>query len=406
MLQGETWRLALVALRANKMRAVLTMLGVVIGSACIVLVVTVALAGRRYIVGQIEGIGANLVFGGLVDSGTSRPLVPADQVDLADLEAVKRGLPGVITDVAGSNFLPLTIDVNGHERLVNVVGVTEGFDRIRNLEILRGRYFDPDDIQSRTKVCLLTEDLSRRVFPYENPIGKDIRIGELHFSVIGVFRESVATLGQTEITRESVLVPFFVLPYFTGTAYVRTMYATADNSEDVPLATREVEQILKGRHRAGVQYRVENLTGILETAREIALALTIFLVVVALIALAISGIGIMNIMLVTVTERTREIGILKAIGASQYAIRYQFLLEATLISGTGALAGILIAISIPALLNFLLGFFPEAEGITVPVSWISVVSAFVVSCSTGLIFGYLPANRAAKLQPTESLRYE
>jgi putative ABC transport system permease protein len=160
------------------------------------------------------------------------------------------------------------------------------------------------------------------------------------------------------------------------------------------------------RHRVGAQYSVNNLAGVLETARSIARALTWVLVVIALIALTISGIGIMNIMLVTVTERTREIGILKAIGATREAILYQFLLEAFTISGAGALGGIGIAVSIRELVNFFISVFPDVGNITLPISWVSVVLAFVVSCATGLVFGYLPANRAAKLQPIESLRHE
>jgi putative ABC transport system permease protein len=403
---GETWGLALQALRAHKVRAMLAMLGVVIGSGCIVLVVTVALAGKRYILGQIEGVGANLVYANVVNADEPGALTLADQIAPADLDSVKDGLPELVVEAAGTDSLPMTVIVGGRERPINLVGVTEGFERIRNLQILRGRYFGQDDLVSRSKVCLLTEQLARRVFPFENPVGKDIRIGELHFTVIGVFRERVATLGQTEIARESVIVPFSLLRYYTGTEYFQTLYVRADRPENVPMVTREVAEILRGRHRSGTQYRVQNLTGILETARQIATALTLVLIVIALIALTISGIGIMNIMLVTVTERTREIGIRKAIGASRDAILYQFLMEALAISGTGALAGIFIAVLIPALLNFLLGFFPEAGDITVPVSWISVVLAFVVSCSTGLIFGYLPANRAAKLQPADSLRYE
>ena len=138
------------------------------------------------------------------------------------------------------------------------------------------------------------------------------------------------------------------------------------------------------------------------------MALTVLLILVATIALTISGIGIMNIMLVTVTERTREIGIRKAIGAPRVAILYQFLMEALLISGTGALLGIAIAVTIPMMLNIVISLVPElaSAGVHIPVSWVSVVLAFLVSCSTGLLFGYLPANRAARLQPTESLRYE
>ena len=160
------------------------------------------------------------------------------------------------------------------------------------------------------------------------------------------------------------------------------------------------------RHRPGADYQIQNLSSLLDAARKISLALTVLLIVVAMIALTISGIGIMNIMLVTVTERTREIGIRKAIGAPRSAILYQFLMEALLISGTGALAGIAIGVAIPVTLNIVLKLFPAAAGIHIPISGISVMLAFLVSCSTGLLFGYLPANRAARLHPTESLRYE
>jgi len=402
----ETWSLAMQALRANKMRAMLTMLGVIIGSGSIVLVVTVALGGQRYVLSQIEGIGANLISAHVVSSENAGLLTIEDQITPADLEAVKQGLPQLIADAAGTNSLPMTVVVNGQERPVTLLGVTQGFNRIRNLAILHGRYFDSDDMDSRSKVCLLTEDLARRVFPFDDPVGKGIRVGELVFTVIGVFNERVATFGQTEIQRESVVVPFSLLRYYTGTEYFRTLDVQAGRSEDVPVVTSEVSEVLHSRHRGSAQYRVQNSTGILETARQIALALMIVLILIALIALVISGVGIMNIMLVTVTERTREIGIRKAIGATRDAIRYQFLMEAMAISGTGALAGVAIGVAVPGFLNFLISFFPEVAGITIPVSWVSVVLAFVVSCSTGLVFGYLPANRAAGLEPTESLRHE
>ncbi len=405
-LWGEIFQLAMQALRANKMRSALTMLGVVIGTASIVLVVTIALTGQRYILAQIEGVGANLVYAHLVGSGEEGQTVFADRITPADRAAVQRGLPGLVTETAGSNWLSMTMDVGGHDRMVNLVGVTDGFQQIRNLEVLRGRYFDQDDLASASKVCLLTEALAQRIAPIGNPVGRDIQVGELHFTVIGAFRERVATLGESELTSESVLIPFSLIQSYTGSDYFRTLYARADSPEDVPEVTREVGEILESRHRPGAHYRVDNLSGILETARNVAWGLTVVLVLVALIALAISGIGIMNIMLVTVTERTREIGIRKAIGATRDAIRYQFLMEAVVISGMGALAGILIAISIPALLNFLLRFVPDASDVSVQVSWVSVALAFVVSCSTGLLFGYLPANRAAGLEPARSLHYE
>jgi putative ABC transport system permease protein len=394
------------ALRANKMRAVLTMLGVIIGSGSIVLVVTIALGGQRYVLSQIEGIGANLVSAGVVNPGEAGTLTVEDQISPADLEAIKQDMPQTVAEVAGTYALPMTVILNGQERPITLVGVTQGFNRIRNLAVLRGRYFDSDDMDSRSKVCVLTEDLARRAFPFDDPDGKDIRVGELQFTVIGVVKERAATFAQTEIKKESVIVPFPLLQYYTGTSYFRTLDVMADRSEDIPQVTSEVSEILRSRHRSGARYRVENSAGILETAREIAFALMVVLILVALIALVISGVGIMNIMLVTVTERTREIGIRKAIGATQDAIRYQFLMEAMAISGTGALAGIAIGVAIPVVLGLLIRFIPGADDITVPVSWVSVVVAFVVSCSTGLIFGYLPANRAARLEPTESLRHE
>jgi putative ABC transport system permease protein len=398
----ETWQLAVQALRANKVRAMLTMLGVIIGSACIVLVVTVALSGKLYIIGLIEGIGANLVYASVIHSGA---VTVADEVTPADMEAVKSSIPNVV-EAAGTNDIALFTSVDGQEHPVYLVGVTAGFQKIRNLLVLQGRYLDQDDLRTQSKVCLVTPVLANLLFPSESPLGKDIRIGELHFTVIGVYRERVSSFGLSELRPESVIVPFKLIKYYTGTEYFKSLYVQADKPDDVPMLTTQVEQILLSRHRSGARYRVENLSGILETAHSISLALTVLLILVALIALTISGIGIMNIMLVTVTERTREIGIRKAIGARRDSILYQFLMEALLISGTGALVGIVIAVSIPIIINSFIRFIPDLRGVTIPVSWLSVLLAFIVSCSTGLLFGYLPANRAARLHPTESLRYE
>ena len=404
-LWSEIFQLAIQALRANKMRSTLTMLGVVIGTASVVFVVTIALTGQHYILAQIENVGANLVYARVVESGDAAPPL-ADNLTEADREAVQKGLPGIVVGTAGSSWLSATMDVNGHERVVNLVGVTDGFRQIRNLDVLTGRYFDPDDLDSGSKVCLLTQALAQRIAPVGDPVGRDVQVGELHFTVIGVLRERMDVLGESEISRESVVIPFSLIRSYTGSSYFRTLYARADKPDDVATVTSDMAEILQGRHRPGARYRVQNLSSILETARSVGMGLTVVLVLVALIALAISGIGIMNIMLVTVTERTREIGIRKAIGATRDAIRYQFLMEAMVISGLGALAGILIAISIPPLLNFLLKFIPEASDVSVQVSWVSVALAFIVSCSTGLLFGYLPANRAAGLEPARSLHYE
>jgi putative ABC transport system permease protein len=394
----ETVSVAIDALRANKLRAILTSLGVIIGSASIVLVVTVALTSKQFVLSQIESIGSNLIQVELVTRPeAAQPL--SYEMTLEDMEAAK-SIPNVI-EVAGTRELPMTVVVNGVERPVNLVGVTEGYQVIRRLLVLRGRYLDAADMETRSKVCLITTQLADRIFGQENPIGRSMRMGELTFTVIGVFRERVETFGLSDIQENTVILPFTLMKYYTGMEVVRLLDVQAARAEDVPSVERQVGQLLRSRHPAEAEYKVLTLTAILNAAKNISLALTIVLIIIAFIALVISGIGIMNIMLVTVTERTREIGIRKAIGAARREIMYQFLIEAFVISGGGAVIGILIGIAIPVGAQL---FLPG--NLRVPVSSLSVVIAFVVSCSTGLFFGYLPAKQAASLQPVESLRYE
>jgi putative ABC transport system permease protein len=394
----ETISVAIDALRANKVRAMLTSLGVIIGSASIVLVVTVALTSKRFVISQIESVGSNLVWVEVVQSpGKAAPL--SYEMTLGDLDAVK-AIPRVV-EVAGTRELETSMVVDGVERPVHMIGVTEGYQAIRRLLVLRGRYFDAGDMEMRSKVCLITTQLAERMFGQENPIGRLMHMGEMNFTVIGVFRERVETFGLSEIQENSVIIPFSLMKYYTGTELVRLLDVQAERAEDVPSVERQVGQVLRSRHPAEAEYKVQTLTAILGAARNISLALTILLILIALIALLISGVGIMNIMLVTVQERTREIGIRKAIGAARREILYQFLFESIVISGGGAVIGILIGIAIPVTAQF---FLPG--NLRVPVSPLSVIVAFVVSCSTGLFFGYLPANQAASLEPVESLRYE
>jgi len=399
MPRNETWMVALEALWANKMRAFLTTLGVVIGSACIVLVVTIGLAGGRYVMTQIEGVGSNLVYARL-DINPNEPIMPRDELSLEDMNAAKTSIQGVVT-VAGTRGTQSSVVAGAVERKVSLVGATEGFQQIRNMLILRGRFLDADDIMSRSKVCLITSRLADQVFPYADPIGQNLRVGELSFTVIGVFKERVETFGLSEIQEYSVLIPFSLMKYYLGDNSLDVLYAQASKPEGVIPVTNQLTALLGRRHPTRMRYAVMNLSSILKAARQIAFALTIVLVLVGLIALVVSGIGIMNIMLVTVQERTQEIGIRKAVGAQSSDILQQFLLEAFLISGSGSVLGILIAVAIPVMVQ---PWLPGNLG--VPVPWQSVVLSFLVSCSVGVFFGYLPAARAARLQPTDSLRYE
>ncbi|HXJ15428.1 MAG TPA: ABC transporter permease, partial [Candidatus Limnocylindrales bacterium] len=387
------------ALRANKVRAVLTSIGVIIGSSSIVLVVTVALTSQKFVISQIEAMGSNLVWVEMIKTPEkAQPL--SYEINTDDLAAAKAQIPDALI-VAGFNDLPMAVVVSGRTRPVRLIGVTDGYQQIRRLIILRGRYFDFADMESRSKVCMITKDLADRVFGVENPVGRQLRMGELTFTVIGVFRERAETFGLSELQKESVIIPFSLMKYYTGTDVLSTLQLQTGGADKVGIVEKQISRLLKSRHPAQAEYNVQTLTAILGAAKTISLALRIVLIVIAFIALLISGIGIMNIMLVTVTERTREIGVRKAIGAAQREIMWQFLIEAFLISGGGAVIGILIGVGIPVVVQQLL-----PGNLRVPISGMSVVLAFLVSCSTGLFFGWLPAKQAAALEPVESLRYE
>src|SRR5713226_6251467 len=395
----EAVAVAVDALRANKVRAVLTSIGVIIGSASIVLVVTVALTSQKFVISQIEAMGSNLVWVEMIKTPEkAQPL--SYEINTDDLAAARAQIPDALV-VAGFNDLPMAVVVAGRTRPVRLIGVTDGYQQIRRLIILRGRYFDFADMEARSKVCLITKDLAERVFGVENPVGRQLRMGELTFTVVGVFRERAETFGLSELQKESVIIPFSLMKYYTGTDVLSTLQLQTGGADKVAIVERQISRLLKSRHPKEAEYNVQTLVAILTSAKIIALALRIVLIVIAFIALLISGIGIMNIMLVTVTERTREIGVRKAIGAAHREILYQFLIEALIISGAGAIIGIVIGVGIPVIIQF---FLPG--NLRVPVSGLSVVVAFLVSCGTGVFFAYLPASEAAKLQPVDSLRYE
>ncbi len=229
----ETLSVAIDALRANKLRAILTSIGVIIGSAAIVLVVTVALTSQKFVIGQIEGIGSNLVWVELINAGSQgQPLNYELTID--DMNAVKATMPGV-TEVAGTRELPMSVVVSGRERPVNLIGVTEGYQAIRRLIILRGRYFDASDMEDRSKVCLITKQVAERVFGFDNPLGGTIRMGELSFTVIGVFRERVSTFGLSEIKDESVIIPLTLMKYYTGRRRASRLVRASGPSRERPL---------------------------------------------------------------------------------------------------------------------------------------------------------------------------
>jgi putative ABC transport system permease protein len=397
---SEAVQFSLQSLRANPLRTFLTALGLIIGNASVILVVTISLVGKDFILDQIRGIGSNLIYASYETGGQYVTSVQADFVKLADVQAVRNALGNEI--VAATSVLPSNarIVVNGRERDVTIIGTDDQYPEVRKLVILAGRAFEQSDVALREHVAMLTEKLAQRL--YSSPqaaIGQTIKLHQLRFTIIGVFREKTSTFGQSELQEETAMIPLSVAKDFMEYERVDPMYVQVRHAEDVPRATQEIRHILESRHRPGAKYNVQNLKAILDTANAISVILTIVLMSVSAIALVISGIGIMNIMLVTVTERTREIGLRKAVGASRKEILGQFLTESLMISVGGGFIGVLIGIAVPLAVTFLTEF-------SIPVSPVSILVALIVSVSVGIGFGMLPASRAARLNPTEALRYE
>src|ERR1700730_232548 len=385
---------------SNKLQFTLTALAMAVGTASVILVATIGLTGKQYILRQLQAIGTNMIHADY-QGGAQRIDSTPDPMTIEDVQAVRQQ---VSTVVAASPTVALgdRISVGGGKQSdILILGVDPEYLRVRNLKILAGRFFDTEDSSGHNKVAVITEKLAQKLFGASAPaIGQMIKLsGGLPFTIVGVFKESVDTFGQSEIQEDTMLIPYTVSRFFTPTAAVYEIYFSVATPQDVIPATAAIKRVLQSRHRPESNYNVENLTQLLTVAGRVADALTLVLLLVAFVTLLVSGIGIMNIMLATVTSRIREIGIRKAIGATNREIRFQFLAEAILISFTGGVVGIVIGLALPFSVRFLTEY-------RVPVSGFSAVIAIVVSSLVGIIFGTVPATRAAQLDPVESLRYE
>lgn len=397
----EAMRSSLAALRANKVRSFLTALGLVIGNASVILVVTISLTSRDYILSQIQRVGSNLIYANYEAGNNSASIADADYIKTADVDAIREQLGSRIIAATGVMNSFDRMRVEGHEEDVSIIGSDQYYPLARNVDFLAGRFFDAIEVTQRDHVGLLIEKLARRLFGSQAAaVGRTVKLHGLEFTIIGTFKEGADTFGNSEITSNTVLIPITVLKYFARVERIDPLYIQVRNQADVEQCTKSVQTILESRHRPGARYSVNNLNSILDTARQIAAILNVVLIIVSAIALIISGIGIMNIMLVTVTERTREIGLRMAVGAARRDILEQFLAEAVLISMVGGVAGILIGVAIPLSVRFFTDEF------AIPISPLSIAVAFTVSLGVGLVFGLLPASRASRLNPTEALRYE
>jgi putative ABC transport system permease protein len=397
---NEVLNFAYDAFCSNKLQFILTALAMAVGTASVILVVTIGLTGKQYILRQLQSIGTNMIYADY-QGGAQRIDSTPDPMTVEDVQAVREQVSSV---VAASPTVTLNDRISvggGRQSEILLMGVAPDYQRVRNLKILAGRFFDPEDTAGRNKVGVITEKLAAKLYSSSiSAVGQVIKLsGGLPFTIVGVFKESVDTFGQSEIQDDTMLIPYTVSRFFTPTSAVYQIYFSVATAQDVEPATQAIRRVLQSRHRAESVYSVQNLTQLLTVAGRVADALTVILMLVAFVTLLVSGIGIMNIMLATVTSRIREIGIRKAIGATNRAIRFQFLAEAILISVSGGIVGILAGLALP----FSVRLFTDYH---FPISGLSAIIAIIVSTIVGIIFGTVPATRASQLDPVESLRYE
>jgi putative ABC transport system permease protein len=400
---SELLRVALQGLLVNRLRTALTMLGIVIGVAAVILLVAVGNGSAQAVQENIENLGTNTLtvipgrsgFG--ASSGTQSQ---RSQLTAADVKALenKQAAPDVkavspiVSAQATGSYQGATYSP------ARFVGTNSVYQEVGNWKIASGRFFDEDDERSRSRVVVLGQTVVTNLFGVQNPIGADVKFGSATFEVIGVLapKGSNGVQDQDDIVIAPLTAVQDTLTGNTGTYSTLSVQATARDTIDA--AQSEVTSVLEGTHRVTQpDFRIINQGQLLETSSETNDVFTVLLGAVAAISLLVGGIGVMNIMLVTVTERTREIGIRKAIGARKVDILAQFLLEAVLISIAGGLIGVVVGI---------VGSRFRIIGVDPIVDPTSVVLAFGVAIAVGLFFGGYPANRAASLQPIEALRYE
>jgi putative ABC transport system permease protein len=402
MVLSEIVSLAIDSFRTNKVRVMLTSLGMVIGSASLILVYTVGLTGKQYILHLIQAIGTNMVeveYSGAGPGSNAHNDFRNDYLKRDDETAVLEQVPSV----AYSSPMLETHDRisfgNGVVKDILVLGVSPQYRQVRNLVVIAGRFFDEEDDTSHAKVAVVTEAFARQKFGTTAAVNHTFEIKGIPFTVIGTFKEAVDTLGETEVADQTILIPYSVARYFTGTDDIKMIFFSIRDSGDVELATKQILSVIQSRHQRTSVYTTQTLTELLSTAARIANALSLVLLLVSSVTLAVGGIGIMNIMLANVRSRIREIGIRKALGATYREIKLQFLIEAVFISLSGGVIGTILGLAVPYSVRLFTSY-------RIPISGLSAIIALAAATLVGIVFGTLPATRAAQMDPVESLKYE
>ena len=402
----ESILIALDGLKANKLRSILTMLGIIIGVGAVIAMVAIGIGVQQKVANSIAGLGSNLL---IIMPGANSPsggvrLAAGSNITLTnqDAQAITREIANV-NAVAPAVSRQLQLVFGNQNWVTSVQGTTPEFLDVRNWNVATGAIFSSRDLDARARVAVIGQTVATNLFGDINPVGQTIRINKAPFRVIGVFEaKGQSATGQDQ--DDLVVVPLTTAQdRLLGITYVNTINVQAADSDAIDQVQTDITTLLRARHRLPPNlpddFSVRNLTAIMATAAETTSTITLLLGNIAAISLLVGGIGIMNIMLVSVTERTREIGIRKALGATYNNILLQFLIEAIVIGVTGGLIGICLGVSGAHIISAVAGW-------NTVISPASILLAFGVSVAIGLFFGLYPARKAALLDPIDALRYE
>lgn len=404
----STFKISLRSLRVNKMRSILTSLGIIIGVSAVIIMLSIGEGAKQRINKEISSMGSNLLMvlsGSTTSSGVRMGSGSQPTLTVKDAEAILKYCPSV-SEVAPTVSQVSQLVYSSQNWSTSITGITPGYMPIRLWEIEEGRAITSEDIKNTTKVAVLGSTVTTNLFGDMDPINKTIRIGGMPFKVVGILKPKGQN-GMGQDQDDTVLIPITTAQKkLFGTAFpgtVKNISVQAADSESLDSAESEIGELLRERHNLGKNkdddFTIRNFTQMLETAKQASNTMALLLGSIASVSLLVGGIGIMNIMLVSVTERTKEIGIRMAIGAKAMDIRIQFLVEALLLSLAGGLIGVIIGI----LGSKAVALFSD---MTVVISAVPILVSFGFSGLVGIIFGYYPAYKASLLNPIDALRYE
>ena len=400
----ESFLMAWASLIANKLRSLLTMLGIIIGVAAVIALVSIGNGVKQDIEDSISSLGSNLLVvlpgaprtpGARSSQGSMKSLKISDYEAIAKLEGVKAASP-----MTNGSYVVIYQNKNW---TTSVAGVNSNFQDVNNWTMTSGRFFSDKNVQNRERVAVVGQTVVKNLFADEDPVGKEIRVKNIPFRVIGVLKsKGNGTMGNDQ--DDTVLIPYTTsMERVEGIDYLRRVYVVAKDDGGIDRLQADIENLLRVRHNIKDtnldDFNIQNMKSIMETVAQTTGTFTLFLGAVAAISLVVGGIGIMNIMLVSVTERTREIGVRKALGATNSVIVTQFLIEAVVISLMGGFIGIAFGIGASKVIGMV-------SGMSTIVSVPTIIMSFAFSMAIGLIFGIYPARKAAKLNPIDALHYE